>query len=232
MSELHNAVLEIVRNNWKNRNRATLLNYLGSALGKRFDLAAELRGAKLLPYLKYNLGAELDIVQKPDDPLIWGAFPKGVLSGQNAPDLVEAFGSGAYERQHQNAAQSINFHRTIWAAFSKPLPIGSQRAVKLDEPKQFLDYPSDSAVLPEYLPIADFAGHLRNTDRSVRDVEIVRTAILDWVKANNIDISKVMYEGFQRKNRSILHSMIEALSDDDLKSVVIPLSVVKKLMEK
>ena len=77
MTDFKSKVEELVGETWGRLDKATLLNYLGSRLSKEFDLPTELQGAKLLPYLRFHMSDELDVINNPDSELIWGAIPKG-----------------------------------------------------------------------------------------------------------------------------------------------------------
>ena len=231
MRTILEAVSQIIEERWGKHERATKLNELGSQLHKEFDLEAEMRGAKLLPFLRFRASELIDLVQKPGDELVWGAVPKGKLDISDVAAMEKAFQATHSDRQPRIDTSALNFDRTIWAAFSKPLAVNAKRALKITKPFQFIDYQMDGDIPDGYLDISGKTKHLLGIDRSIADASIVKLAITEWAEGANLEISDFTYiKERDFKNKSVLISLIDRLDNDELKRVSMPLDLVKKLL--
>jgi hypothetical protein len=223
-------ILELVRSRWESQRRAYTFVDLGYQLRKDFsrtDVERELLGGKLKNYVQYNLGNELRIITDPTNDTRVGLVPSTVTdSAENLfSQLRSDYRTQAGTRYEGERLPFTRYDTDLWRAFTS-LPAG-ERYVVLGERVHVIDLPVGSAV-PEN------AVKIERDDIGDRQDGFLAISgkIEAWAARNKADITKFKNSGAPLGKKSLLDSIIEALSDEELRQLQLPMGVIKILNSK
>jgi hypothetical protein len=227
-SGVQDRIREMVRARWATARMPFTLADLGYQLARdysRDELQREFLGGKLKNYIEYNLGHELRIVRNPANKIMWGVVPKDVTE----TDAV-LFSQTPTQPEKSSEAESsertpyVRYDHDLWKAFTtsffgdRYIELGD-RVVVTDLPKGSKPPENSTRLDPEDVS-------------SVRDgYLIVSRKIEAWAQRYGLDISRYKLTSRLGK-RTLLEFIIEALSDDELKQLALPMNVIKILNSK
>lgn len=230
-SRVQSAIIDLVRSRWDSQRRLYGLSDLGLQLRRLFprdELQREFLGGKLKKYIEYNLRHELRIVRHPRDSLVWGVVPIGItdtedeLFAQEPTDFAPR-ASGKDTAQGGETGERLPYFRyehELWKAFSTA--VVGDRYVELGEQIIVTDVPKGESGPERSLKLeaADFSDAREGYAAVARKIEA-------WAERNKTNISRFKQSG--RFKKSLLELMIEALSDEDLRQLQLPMNVIKIL---
>jgi hypothetical protein len=179
-----------------------------------------LQGRRLKAAIEVDAKGDLKLIHNPDSALEWAVVPNEISDS----DILQLFKSRA----------SVNpeipqLYKWFFAAFVKALPAGHRRFIL---ESGFEDRPSDGTQSSNNFEILE-TEILKNVgDTKVPSTEVV-SAAEKWCVRNNLKISKFEDRGpsnlssAQHSSKNILD--ISALTEADLKRIVLPLDIVLKI---
>jgi hypothetical protein len=233
-SKVQAAIVEMVRSRWDSRRLPYTLADLGGQLRRLFtrdELQREFLGGKLKNYVEYNLRNELRIVKHPTNPIVWGLVPISVTDtaddifaqeatdfARGTPDKVAAQGVETGER-----LPFVRYEHELWKAFTTEA--AGDRYIELGEQIVVTEVPKGEGGPGKSfkLEASDVADPREGYASIARKIEA-------WAERNKSDISRFKQSG--RFKRSLLELMIEALSDEELRQLELPMNVIKILNSK
>jgi hypothetical protein len=230
-SRVQSTIIDLVNSRWASERRPYTLADLGLQLRRLFprdELQREFLGGKLKSYIEYNLRHELRIVRHPKNPIVWGVVPISITDTADElfvqePTDVARGASGKYTGQGDETGERIPFCRyehELWKAFSTA--VVGDRYVELGEQVVVTDVPKGQSG-PERsfkLEAADVADAREGYAAVARKIEA-------WAERHKTNISRFKQSG--RAKKSLLELMIEALSDEELRELQLPMNVIKIL---
>lgn len=223
---LKEKIVELAAEHWNREGNALLLASLGQTLTKYgYNLRAELRGQKLVPFLQAELEDKVTVLTSPDDPLVYGIVPVGQ---EKSRDLGALF-----SRTARVVPERINFDKRVWVAFSRPIEPNHIRLVDFEPEIDFRDLPAESAKNQERPTIpAELIIPVGTKPSAVRNAEIQKN-IRDWFAKHALDIELAKEKGGIDKrilDNSLLTALLVTLDKKDLERIVLPLDIVAKLL--
>lgn len=219
------AISREVAEHWKQFHEPLLLSRLGQNLARRgFDVQARLAGIRLSEVIRNHLADELRLQPTSPDSKVWAAMPADT-GAVVAPKLVLK----PDEKQH---LPRVAAH--VWAAFVRPLPVGSVREIELGDEPVFRDLPIDEASSGSLLVTSTDVIQRSSEEEAAPYYRRVYQSICAWAEANSIPIERVRADAQPSKrkpDRSLLEAMISQLTDDQRRRVNLPLDVVASLLK-
>jgi hypothetical protein len=179
-----------------------------------------LQGRRLKAAIELDAKCDLKLIHNPDSALEWAVVPNEILDS----DILQLFKSRA------NVNPEIpQLQKWFYAAFVKALPAGHRRFVL---ESGFEDRLAEGAQPSNVLEIFE-TEILKNQG----DVKIPSTLVVSaaekWCARNNLQISKFEDRGSSHLPQAQLGSKnildISALTEADLKRIVLPLDIVLKI---
>lgn len=227
-SPLKVAIFEITSALFAGQKSPVPLARIGQLLAQQVpDFKSSLNGMKLHEFIAQELSEEILLTHKAGDLLSLLASPKNPKEASTKQDLTQK--------------ERIRYHLPFWAAFAKRLPENHIRILRLTPKVTFDDImesdpiPTDALVIQREF-ILDPAISQSKPEENNR----IFLSIGRWLANNPIDSDLVIAKpktathtqlpALNTRNESLLHSLINSLTPDELKRVAIPLDVAKKLM--
>lgn len=231
-------VLEIVLDSWGREKTALPLARLGQLLRVRgYVLSEQLKGKKLADFISSNFQGRLKIISHPSKALTLGVLPFDVK--------VEGDVESYFRKKNPSDGLSVSakqprFHRGVWLAFTQELEQGFVRTLFLEPRPHFKDVSESAEDVYGKLKIGlnDIISNEASIS-SAGSAEAIVRAIVDWAARNEVPMDRLCHNGShksesifdaRRLHGSLLERIVNALSEEELKEVKIPLNVVKKLM--
>ncbi len=225
-------VVELVVEAWQKEQRALPLARLGVLLNERkLPVSEVLSGTKLKAYIDSEI-TFLRVISHPTRALTLAAIPTSVkLEG----DMSQYFKSVSSTIVDSKGRPRLN--TVLWMAFTRPVAQGAVRTVDFEPVLRFQDVTSEAADASEkpkilHNQIIEVSGKPVADDRNR-----VTDAVIVWADSNNIPHQQLYVQTVQShkemgaRRDSIFERILRTLSEDELKSIVMPLSVVKRLLE-
>jgi hypothetical protein len=216
---------ERVHENWIERKSPFLLSALGAKLRKEgIEIRSILKTETLSAFIGRKLKGRIELFAPPGQPVRICAFPHGELLEQSA---VTSTNLG-------KEIDLVSLHKTIWAAFSYPIPSGKRRKVLVSPEIAFQDVETAQWVqgdleVPPQAVVPQGTGDPRT--RGIR----VRENILRWADENKVSRDDIVFQKPTRlhpiSGRTPLNDLLMVLSDQELARISMPLDLVKKLMK-
>lgn len=238
LTPLYSNAIEIVVDNWTKNSTALPLARLGQILGSRgHNLRLELAGRKMAEVIREDLADSIRLISHPNNDLLLGAIPESVkIEG----DISVYFKKPQPIAEASSDAKLPRFHREIWMAFTKNIAAGNVRTLSLEPKPQFQDVSKEAAEASGKYRIQ--AGDIIITNTipiSKEEKNKVAQAIVTWAQRNDISIENLYHRSYANSvdsssygklKGSLLDQVLSILSEDELKMVQLPLSVIKKLV--
>ena len=229
--EINTLILKQTSAAWE-RGEPLLLSELGSLHdGEVANVTKKLEG-RLSTYISRHLSDNVLLIQHSKTPPIIGVVPRN-----ESTDKIDNFDAILEKKQStfRNVGHQPRLHLSFWAAFRKLLEPELNRFIAIDGRIKFYnldettDPPSDSIKIErEYIAASD----------DEKDSEIF-SKIVRWCNAHDLDIgtfqkelpaaSQTMSRRYNSASGSTLDRLLDILDDSELRRMVIPLDVVKKL---
>lgn len=212
----------LTKSKWSEDSYPLLLSDLGSELDKSGDYRSVISPLKLRQFIATRMSAEVTIVTHPHQRQKIALLPAGEVF--SFTDIVA-------NTQPSVRPKSEKIRPSIWAAFVKPLAVGAERFVNMDE-LNFIDLPESEKppfpnfkVVPRSL-IVDGKSPDYNAD-------LVAKTIASWASENAVAEDSLRNRP-QNDNRlgGKLFEAFRGLSDSDLRRIEIPFDIVMKLLNK
>ena len=233
-SRVQTTIVDLVRSRWESQTRPYTLADLGLQLRRLFprdELQREFLGGKLKNYIEYHLRHELRIVRHPKNPIVWGLVPISVTDTADevfAQELID-FARGMSDKDTAQGVETgerlpfVRYQHELWKAFSTPV-VGN-RYIELGEQVVVAD-----VLKGEGGPERSFKLEAADVADAREGYAAVARKIEAWAERNKTDISRFKQTG--RFKKSLLELMIEALSDEELRQLELPMNVIKILNSK
>lgn len=227
-SRVKDKIIELVRSRWESQRRPYALADLGLQLRREFsrdELEKEFLGGKLKNYVEYNLGHDLRIIRHPNNPIVWGLVPNSVTDSADSLYAGKVFGEAPVrEREMPERTPYVRYDYELWKAFTTP--ITGDRYIELGERVIVVEGSKGDRGPEKSLKIES-----DDVTDSREGYVIVARRIEQWAERNKADISRFKQSGRLGK-KSLLEFIIEALSDDELRQLDLPMNVIKILNSK
>lgn len=238
LTPLHQDIVETVVENWTRNSTALPLAHLGQMLGARgHSLRVELAGRKLAEVIRGDLATLIRVIAHPNKALLLGAVP---VDAKIEGDVSVYFDRPQVANGTAPGAKPQRFHRGVWLAFTKEIAAGYVRTLALEPKPQFQDVSADAAEASGKHRIEP-SDTVVDTSLPVSSDVIARVSksIVGWAHRNGVAIESLYQRSHSgsceplpsgRLHSSLLERVLSVLSEDELKTVQLPLSAVKKLM--
>ena len=223
--ELTIRLIHLVRQRWNHKRLPVLLSQLGIQGGTELSVAKKRLGMTVKQYVSTQLSSDLQVIQDPNRTQLIGALPKSVD--------VESEGGveNLLKRTQQSSTSTVpRYSAALWAAFRMPLEDNKFRYITDQEPIKF----RDSTRTDESFGQEVGREYILGTDAEPHQVA---KRIHDWFEDNEIDPN--VYERNSRSHetqslepRNLLDCLLASLDSGELKRVIIPLDVIRKLRRK
>lgn len=230
MKALDQVLSSLVEERWKEHKRVVYASTAGTLLGKSFNLTADLKGMKLVPYVQTNLGNVLQVVHHPNTQV--PAFaPKSATLPLKIDDLINIFAPVSASPVVEEHEISPRFRPTVWRAFGKPITPDTRRALALQPNLRYFELslastlPQGTIEIPQQLIVPPNSAD--PVDRNAR----LTANILKWAGDNNVDRTLITVGDVERSASTLLDRLLSSLDDAELRSVTLSLQVVKKLRD-
>jgi hypothetical protein len=223
------AVRNLVQEHWTNTGRALRLSNLGGVLNREFDLAEITKGAKLASFLRLSPPSGIQLLQSPTDGQVWAAAPAEV---GNDEETVRKLFAPTERMSFSNATEGEfpTIQREVWRAFAIPVAEGNKRFLDSKEVKVFEIQPGDTP--PTNVTEIERQYIISNDQSSSAAAKIViQNNISKWCSAHNISISSLVISRPEDQKSSALSAILDALSDEELSRITMPLDLAKKLLK-
>lgn len=239
LTPLHQDVVETVVDNWTRNSTALPLARLGQMLGARgHNLPMELAGRKLAEVIRGDLANSIRVIAHPNKALLLGAVP---ADAKIEGDLSTYFDRPPAAKDMPLGTKPQRFHRGVWIAFTREIAAGYVRTLALEPKPQFQDVSADAAeasgkhrIEPSDIVVGASLPVSSNVTAKVSQ------SIAAWAQRNGVAIENLYQRSHSgsfeappngKLHGSLLERVLSVLSEDELKTVQIPLSIVKKLMK-
>lgn len=238
LTPLQRDIVEVIVENWTRTSTVLPLARLGQMLGARgYNVRVELAGRKLAEVIRDDLSSQIRLVDHPTIGLLLGAVP---ADAQIDGDIAKYFQKPQSTVGTPASYQPPRFHRGVWLAFTREIGAGYVRTLALDPKPQFRDVGKDAAdASGKYCIDASDIVAEASGPASAEVIAKVAQSITDWAGRNRIPIESLLHRSYvdapgthpaSRLQGNLLEQVLRALSDEELKTVQLPLNVVKKLL--
>jgi hypothetical protein len=236
--EFAEAVVKNCTDYWSQIGKAYLLSQLGLDLRRAgFVLALELNGRKLLPYVQSELATSIRTERNPDNPIIWGAFPRSAALTQELRFYFRR--SDQHDLGHKAPIPRIDSR--LWAAFSIPLSEEKVRRIAIEPEIMFWDAPDDSEDVEGTFLIERERIIPAGTKPPAERAAELYSQISAWTQKNGFQIDRFLARTRDRPGESsqtaargntALHRIIDLVDPKDRPRIAIPLDVAQRLLAK
>lgn len=225
--ELNERIVELVEQHWDDQQMPLLLSRLGGRDRGEIARLARQQSNSLGAYLRQELADRLQVIQHSERPVLIGVLPLDAEAESDVDGWLE-------NAQGKSGSGAPRYHPAFWAAFRKPLDEMKSRFISIAPPIRFQDtFPEDG---PEgFVEV----GREYIADSEMDAAEVLENA-QDWLEENNLQPAAFLAasSGDDRRERrgaaahsgdNLLDRLIDALDQNELKRVSMPLDVVVKL---
>jgi hypothetical protein len=224
-------ILPLAQEEWKNE-RAFLLSKIGSINNNFISSFAKSENLTVKKLIEKYLSDQCIVRSHSKMSVRVGVLPKKLETADD--NTIDHW------LRIDDAIQSQmkpRYFRSFWTAFRKLAVDGEQRYVSLVRPFEFKNF-SDGELAPPHMKLID-SSLIAQSD-ALPDSEIEKN-ILKWCKMNGLKSDLFLFDVINHRQSDevnkndgkvtlLLSQIISRLSDDELKSVSLPLSVIKKLL--
>lgn len=216
--DVRNCILKTVNEAWKD-SKPALLSALGAGLQGRVSSFAKSKSVTLRRYIEQELESDLRIIQHSQHTAMIAVVPKAAEIG-DADRVLDGI-------RHGNRGKTYRFSPAFWAAFRKTLPEGMMRILKTDGSNNFETVSLGTSIADGSVEIS--SEFIAKSDE-VGDDDVYNS-ILQWCRDCGFEPERFLFENTEPRPvaESLLNSIFDALNENDLQRVVMPLDVVKKL---
>lgn len=212
---------------WKQNSKALTLAQVPAVLRRKGLVIAEiLAGRKLKDAILQDSGGRFQIVQNPEDQLVWGLVPSAAASDDE---------TGFFRPSKALQFRTAKFERAVWTAFVVDLPENHRRFMLLHPTPRFVDV-SDKDGSPAGALEID-RSEIYTPTSPPEDPELRQKNIADrinaWLDRHGVDRNLALVRkdnkaaGGTRLGRKL---DISHLSERDLARISIPLDVALKII--
>lgn len=224
---LKSEIVRLTNEHWERHHHALLLARVGQYLTRRgYNLRAELRGQKLVPFIEHELAGSVRVINSPNDPLVHGLVPITVTEDSHKLFQVTQEKASSNDR--------VSFDKRLWVSFSHPIKPGTVRTIEFLPEIRYEDVPIEAAN-GKLTISSDLVIPIGSKEKVERDADITRN-IVEWFKANNLDIAlgKLRYRENELSGdgNSALSLFIHALDPKDRERISLPVDIIEKLLHK
>ena len=226
-------IVNKVQSAWDDGKTGILLAQLGMELYKEFPNTEELLARrKLAAFLADEMSENVQVLNSPTNRIVRIALPVSVtIEG----DVSRFFPK---TRNATNLGDLSSIRRAVVAAFSRPLTPGSTRVLKTEPVVGYTDLPvgaplpaGSKIILPNQ--IVDVSAE--NTSLEVQNK--LAKSIIDWAMENGVPMERIApvmsppnHVGANAGADSLMHKIVAALSENQLRRIELPLDVVSTLL--
>lgn len=229
--ELNEKITALANETWDAEKRPILLSQLGAHDRGEITRVAKVYANSLSKYIDTELQDKIRLVRHTQNPVVVGIVPKGPET-----DSISNFDS-VFERRFKSKNQQempIRFHPIFWRAFKRSSETGHKRFLITGDRLEFLDI-SDSDEPPDNA-IEIEIQFLSDPTKVASDEEIFKK-IEAWADLHELRPNQFSFGAVARKfselkgqdSRSLLNHLLNALDQDDLKRISLPMDIVRKL---
>ncbi len=235
LQRLKTEILTYVSSRFEQRRQVIFLSNVGQELSKKgVNFRALLGEKKLADFIREEMGEQIQVVPSPHDSKILAAVPAGIDLAKE----IDPFGRHRQARvetasvRQPDIEKKLPVGRALVVAFSRMIPEGHQRVVRLNPVLEFQDYPADGER-PEGITLdADMIAPPTEGNKDEWEQQ-VQNSILRWAALNSIPLSKIVRVSKDREApRSVLEVLLSSLSPSDLQRIMMPLDIVNHLRRK
>ena len=228
-------VVEAVVETWSRDKVALSLARLGQMLTRRgYDVRAELEGKKLTQLIQRQLNDLITVVPHPSDSLHVAAVPVEV----DVSDPATVFAPKIQKPSSLSEERIPKFAKAIWNAFTRQLADGAVRTLSLEPKPNFQDVSAEAAEAAGKYRIERSDIEVDGPAPSIEQQARTSQRIMQWAERNGVQVHYLtarsqlsLGHSFEaERDTSLLHRLLSSLSTEELKSVHLPLNIIKKLL--
>ena len=230
MDEVLERVTSLVSERFERTRKVVLLSYVGQVLSREGFNVAQISGDRgFAQFLRDHASDSIEIVALPNDPKNLAAIPIGI-------DLaieIDPFGklSKRNERSSTGKHDKSRINKGLWFSFSHALAEDCERYVTLQPVVRYQDHPKeeggDGILVPSDKIIP--SGTLEKEERD----EAIYKNILEWAGEHKVNLNLLTdVPRGSSKRMSLLDHFFDAIPEDELVSVQLPMNVVKKMQDR
>lgn len=221
--KLKQSVLHSIESHWSEHKTPILLAQLGFMdNGEISNQLSKLElGLNLKQFIETYLDEVATIQRDTMNKAIIGVMPTKAL--EKHPSAFDLLFKTIKDNKITELKKPRKFSQFIWIAFRKELKNGYSRYVSLEPDGEFYDIKLGAAVPAQTIEIC-------NDELSSEKEKAVATAhkIENWAKKNDLELESLLLNETTQPS-SLLSTILDVLSDADLKRISIPLDIIKKL---
>lgn len=233
---LKQQLLEIIKSN-EARGVPIRLSNVGLQLAKqmRAPFRALSPEPTLASFIRTHMSAEVEILPDPSSPLVLYVRRKII------PETAEIQKATEREREDGNAlprstnsAAKPRFHKSFWAAFSKPLPAGKTRYIQLGLPFHFEDLDREAEAPEGYVVVEDNFIAPAALEQGPERSAFVFTQVEAWLEKIGYGPEMFLEPKTRTSSEYSRTSFLEILSGldkRDLERIVLPADIWLKLIK-
>lgn len=208
---------------WKANTTPILLSSLGAKNSGQIAKELKASSMSLNDFIDIHLKDEVAIYRDENNPIKIGAFPFEVTN-------TDGFSAQSFfdESQKSDGASISRYNHAVWAAFRVPLPTKHKRYIDLSDGISFVDLNIEKASPPSIEGSLEIKKTYIKSSKNA-DAEAIAKSIQDWAASNNLDESVLFVQFRHQVRKSVMSFLMDSLTEDELSTVSMPLSIVKKL---
>lgn len=235
LGKLKKFIFDLASATYEKGQKGLLLSRVGEIISKEHpELRGALGGRKLVEFIEKELADSVRIHTSPENRIVKIILPATVSVNGDVMNFIPV------RADVSNLAVSPpRYNRAFWAAFSHTLTPGHTRLVGFEPQVHFEDIdggaPAETSkkVIPP-TSITDIAIE----PNSAKRIHIINEKISGWLQENNVNVDAVLAKTENEQSstkisglhkRSMLDLLLDALDDDELKRIQLPLDIVAKL---
>lgn len=224
MTEFEDQAVSLVASYVEKRRVAMPLALLGAMLKERgFDLRATLGGKTLSSFLKEKASDRLVVRPSLHDPKTFGVAP--IDAAKPGFDPFRNLG----ERLDKIVSDDVKVPEISNAArlaFTRVIPDGMARVITLQPKFKFKDIKSSLIEGELVVDPKMVVGRLEGEGEAPYEARIL-SSISDWARQNKLSFEHIKkVKALKSSAKSLLESIIDNLSEDQMSRVLLPLDVV------
>ncbi|WP_353076202.1 hypothetical protein [Stenotrophomonas sepilia] len=217
-------VVQVVGDYFGAKKKGMLLSQIGQALTKQgVDLHAALAGRRLSEFISKELSDSISLVVSPVDRKIVSAVP--LASKSAASEVLKA-------DLESPVVPIPRIAPAVWAAFTKPLQSGLVRLLDVERLSFSDSSETDVGGVAFCIREGDILEKGSALSRSQYEREVFQR-IISWINGHGIDLVRVTAAGASlrqsNERKSLYESILDRLSEDQRKRVLLPLDVIELL---
>lgn len=219
-----------VRAAWA-RGEGILLARLGGTILKNgFETKALLDGKKLSAFIEEEMPNEVQIISSPTNKIERIALPR---EAGEINDVQRLF---PRHRAIEHSLDVSTIRGSVVSAFSRPIKEGFSRILKTEPIVEYVDIPvgTDAPKGGWLIP----ADHILTTNVGKFGGQALVMKIYEWAEKNGIPKEHIEFSGpplhrvhEAAPSSSLMHKILDALPEAQLKRIELPLDVVAALLK-